>query len=374
MVRILMLDPDERSRKTFAQILSPFHHILAPETFVGCADLVQQQKPDIVFLEVDLPGTNGIDMIPELLAIPHPPQIIMYSTISAISTVVAAIRAGAVDYVAKPALLSTIQASIREAVARRLVESSMSEGVDADATEQIIGRTAVMRELKNQLVRFAPAADPVLLIGESGTGKELAARTIHRLSPRGRGPFVPVNCAAVPDTLFEAEMFGVDRGGYTDAIARGGFFERANGGTLFLDEIGELAAASQSKLLRILEDNQVCRIGSTRPRNVDVRVLFATNTDLKAAVAERRFRRDLYYRINILTVVMPPLRARLEDIPNLVAAFLRDTPHVRVSDPAIRCLLRHDWPGNVRELHGTIRRASIFAEEGTIEPHHLQFP
>ena len=369
-----MLDADERSRRTFAQILSPFHHILTAETLSEYADLVRRERPDIVFLEVDLPGKNGIDVIPELLSIPHPPQIIMYSTVSSISTVVAAIRAGAVDYIAKPALLSTIQASIRAAVARRLAHDSVPEGVDANVTEQIIGGTAVMLELKNQLVRFAPTIDPVLLIGESGTGKELAARTIHRLSPRCGGPFVPVNCAAVPDTLFEAEMFGVDRGGYTDAIAHGGFFERANGGTLFLDEIGELAAASQSKLLRVLEDNQVCRIGSTRSRDVDVRVLFATNTDLKAAVAERKFRRDLYYRINILTVVIPPLRARLEDIPNLVAAFLRETPNVRVSDPAIRCLLQHDWPGNVRELHGTIRRASIIAEEGTIEPHHLQFP
>jgi len=287
-----------------------------------------------------------------------------------------AVKAGASDYVLKPANADTLRKTLIRATAEQVYGSGYAAETSGGPLDQILGSSESIREMKELISVFAPAEDPVLLIGESGTGKELAASRIHALSKRSRELFVALNCAAIPDTIFEAEMFGVEKGAFTDSRSHPGFFERTDGGTLFLDEIGEMPLSSQSKLLRILEDHQVRRVGATVARVVDVRIVAATNCELKTAVAEKRFRRDLYYRINTLTIEVPALRSRPEDIPLLAHHFLeggRPDDARPLSEEALRKLLQYDWPGNVRELRSTMRRASLFARSGTIEDSHIRF-
>ncbi len=373
MVRILLIDENDQDRRTFTQILSSRFRVSAHPSGTELMELVRRENPDLIFLETNLQGMSGIELIPVLNGISSPPGIIMYSSVSDTATVVQAIRAGAFDYIVKPALLATLESTIRRALAQRLAARRCGGAPGNGPLDAILGRSEAVSELKELIASFAPSADPILILGESGTGKELTARTIHRLSPRCGGPFIPVNCAAIPDSLFEAEMFGVEKGAYTDAIARTGFIERADGGTLFLDEIGEMSAMAQSKLLRVLEDHIVRRIGATREHEVDVRIVAATNTDLRSAVAAKTFRRDLFYRINILRIPVPPLRSRPADIPELAVSYVGDKPGLGFTDAALRKLLEYDWPGNVRELHAIVKRASILARDGRIEPRHVRF-
>jgi transcriptional regulator with GAF, ATPase, and Fis domain len=239
----------------------------------------------------------------------------------------------------------------------------------------MVGESPGMREVKHLILRYAPSNSPVLVLGESGTGKERAARLIHETSRRRSGPCVAVNCGALPETLLESELFGAEKGAFTDAVSRPGSFERADGGTLFLDEIGEMSPAAQASLLRVIEGKELTRLGGTRPVALDVRVVSASNRDLKADVAAGRFRADLFYRLSVMPIRVPPLRDRREDIPLLALHLLRELGRANAAlGPGTRDrLCSHSWPGNIRELRSVMERAALAADGGEILPGHLCF-
>jgi DNA-binding NtrC family response regulator len=285
------------------------------------------------------------------------------------------ILAGACDYIVKPIeaaeLLGTLRTAVAGADARRAAAGEVSEAL----MQGMIGESPGMRELKELIVRYAPSDSPVLVLGESGSGKERAARLIHDASRRRDGPCVAVNCGALPPTLLESELFGAEKGAFTDAVSRPGSFERADGGTLFLDEVGEMSPAAQASLLRVIEQKELTRVGGTRTIPLDVRVVSASNRDLKGDVSAGRFRADLYYRLGVLPIHVPPLRERRDDIPLLAVHFLRELGGQcrTISDGARERLLAHSWPGNIRELRSVMERAVLTADGGEIRPCHLNF-
>jgi DNA-binding NtrC family response regulator len=286
-----------------------------------------------------------------------------------------ALIAGACDYIVKPIdageLLGTLRTAVTGADTRR---AASSENADA-LMRGLIGESPGMRELKELIRRYAPSDSPVLVLGESGTGKERAARLIHDASRRRDGPCVAVNCGAIPDTLLESELFGSEKGAFTDAVSRPGSFERADGGTLFLDEVGEMSPAAQASLLRVIEQKELTRVGGTHSIPLDVRVVSASNRELKLDMSAGRFRADLFYRLGVLPIRVPPLRDRAGDIPLLAVHFLGQlgTPSRTLSEGARERLLAHPWPGNIRELRSVMERAVLAADGGEIRPCHLLF-
>jgi DNA-binding NtrC family response regulator len=333
-------------------------------------------RPDAALLDVMFPTGSGIELLAAIRRAHAHCDVVMMTGAASIPAAVDAVRQGASDYLAKPLdpvrlaeWLRRLRANLDRRDGARRVE------LDPDGRfASLVGHTAAMRELFDLIVRVAPQFTSVLVTGETGTGKDLVARALHRLSPRAERPFVSVNCSAIVETLFESELFGHVRGAFTGATEhRVGLFERASGGVLFLDEIGELPLTMQAKLLRVLETGEVLRVGSSDPRRVDVRVIAATNRPLEREVREGRFRADLYYRLNVVELAVPPLRDRKDDIPALVRHFIVDLGalHKRtLSDPtpeAERRLLAWDWPGNVRELRNVIERAVMLSESGRLE-------
>jgi DNA-binding NtrC family response regulator len=298
----------------------------------------------------------------------------MLTGLSDVRLVKEAIQAGACDYVVKPygveALLGTLAAAVRGADARKLLPSAPPSQL-----EELIGETAGIREAKELILRYGPADCPVLVRGESGTGKELVARALHRVSRRRGCPLVALNCGALPEDLLETELFGSEKGAFTDAVSRPGSFERADGGTLFLDEVGELSPRAQTRLLRVLEEKELTRVGGSRPIPVDARIVSATNRDPKAAVREGSFREDLYWRLAVLPIRVPPLRDRRDDIPLLAAHFLalsgRDS--AGIAPDARDRLVAHSWPGNIRELRNVMERAALSAGVARIRACDIQF-
>jgi transcriptional regulator with PAS, ATPase and Fis domain len=264
---------------------------------------------------------------------------------------------------------------IRKALALRITFVDEEEPVFDPALRKIVGECAHIRELRSRIAYCASFDGPVLLLGESGTGKDLVAGLIHAVSSRKDGMFLAKNCAAIPETIFEAEIFGCEKGAFTDAVSRAGSFEQASGGTLFLDEISEIPLLMQPKLLRILEENHVRRIGGSRSIPIDVRIITASNTDLREAVENKRFRKDLYYRICIFVISLPPLRERKEDIPLLAEHFIAasDRKQKKISSRALEKLQEYDWPGNVRELQNVMFRAVANSAEKKIEASHITF-
>jgi DNA-binding NtrC family response regulator len=289
--------------------------------------------------------------------------------------VVQALKNGAVNYLVKPYGVEDLKKAIVDALQYKIPSLPFSQDGDEEL-EQFIGVSTTIKEIKNLLLTYAPSDSPVLLMGESGTGKEIAAHLIHSLSPRGKGPFVPINCGAIPATLLETELFGSMKGAYTGAVTREGSFERASGGTLFLDEIGEMPKQQQVTLLRVLEQQMVRRVGGNSLIPVDVRIVSATNRNLKEAVEEGLFREDLYYRLHTLFVTLPPLRERKEDIPLLSYFFLQKqgAEGVKISPPAMEKLKNHTWRGNARELRNIIQRAVLLKRErNIIRPQDILF-
>jgi two-component system response regulator HydG len=292
-------------------------------------------------------------------------------------------RRGAYDHVSKPFKEEELILRVEKARERRRLLGQVSlhagEFRDRNGLEHVVGRSAALREVLDRTVRIAPTDATVLLTGESGTGKELVARAIHAGSRRSDRPFVPVNCAAITETLLESELFGHAKGSFTGAVrARRGLFEEASGGTLFIDEIGETTLAFQAKLLRALQEGEIRRVGESVPVKVDVRVIAATNQDLKRAIAEKRFREDLFYRLNVVPLRIPPLRERREDIPLLAAHFLerhnrRNGAARSFSPEALARLVGHDWPGNVRELENMVEQAAALSESPVIRPSDISF-
>ncbi len=335
---------------------------------------LRKEAPDLVLLDVWMPGMDGLTVLAEIKkSLPLLPVIII-SGHGTIETAVKATRMGAFDFVEKPLSLERILVSIKNALAfHRLEEENRIWRQKANQTCHITGRSPAVESLRDQIGRAAPTNATVLITGENGTGKELAARMIHQLSRRSQRPMVEVNCAAIPEELIESELFGHEKGAFTGAYERRkGKFDSANGGTLFLDEIGDMSLRTQAKILRILQEQVFERVGGSRPIQVDVRVVAATNKDLKKEIEDGRFRQDLYYRLAVIPIYVPPLRDRLQDIPLLVEDFLNDiaaesTMGRKEFDPGVFALLeQYTWPGNVRELRNFIERLIIMSPSQVI--------
>jgi DNA-binding NtrC family response regulator len=345
-------------------------------TTVNGEDAMKQLRnrpAELVLLDLRMPGITGLDVLRAIRDVSPRCKVVLMTGFGTIDSAVEAVKLGALDYLTKPfdlQRLRSLLAAIREEAAQRR-EVLTLEGDLAERLEfcGMVGRGPAMQELFGLIRRLAPHVRTALISGETGTGKELAARALHKLGPRNTKRFVTVNCSAVVETLFESELFGHVRGAFTGAIEhKAGLFETADGGTLFLDEVGELPLPVQAKLLRVLEEGEVQRVGSLEPRKIDVRVIAATNRDLLGEVAAGRFRNDLYYRLNIVEIRLPPLRERREDIPYLTAAFVRNfsqrfnKPLVGLTPGAERLLADAGWDGNVRQLRNVIERACILAE------------
>lgn len=335
------------------------------------APLLRRRLYDLIVLDIALPGRSGIDWLHELRAEGYAGDVVLMTAYADLDTAIGALRAGAADFLLKPFSLVQVLNAIQRCFERsRLVRENFvlrREVSERSADiEGVIGHSEVMREVCDRLKRIAPTLATVLLTGESGTGKEVAARALHKMGNRAKGPFVPVNCAAIAAELIESELFGHVKGAYTGAQqSREGLFYYARGGTLFLDEIGEMPLAAQAKLLRVLEERRIRPVGSEQEIPVDVRVIAASNRDLKAEVSAHRFRQDLYYRLQVLEVRLPSLRERPEDLPLLVEHFIGqlapylDVPRLAPDSRTLARMAAYDWPGNVRELKNFVERSLI---------------
>jgi DNA-binding NtrC family response regulator len=343
---------------------------------------LSEERPDLLLLDLNLPDGSGLDFLTKArIRLPEAPVIVVTAS-NSIDDVVRALKGGAIDYLTKPVELQRMIVSLANAAKimrqQRDLVKLRSEVRESYRLEHMIGTSSAMTQVRELIRQAAPTDGTVLIIGESGTGKELVARALHYASPRVSRPFVDVNCAALTETLIESELFGHERGAFTSAVSRRrGKFEQANGGSIFLDEIGDMPLSTQAKMLRVLQERSFQRVGGEEKINVNVRVICATNHNLEEAVRRGLFRMDLYYRINLMVIEVPPLRHRKSDIPELARHFLTlaSRSHkyfaASISDAAIAALCAHDWPGNVRELQNAIERALTVCNEEEIQPHHL---
>ncbi len=368
--RVLVVDDEQGIRAALGQLLEfeGYDVKTAANAVDGIAEF-ERWKPQLVFLDVKMGGVDGIEALKRMKAIDPGATIVMISGHATIQTAVEATQLGAYDILEKPLDTDRILVTLRNALQHlELHEENTRLRQTIESRYEIVGRSYAIRALIDKIDKVAKTPARVLISGENGTGKELVARAIHRESLRGSGPFVEVNCAAIPSELIESELFGHMKGSFTGAVVdRAGKFEQANGGTLFLDEVGDMSAAAQAKVLRVLQDNVVTRIGGSKPVKVDVRVLAATNKTLEDEISAGRFREDLFYRLNVVPIHVPPLRERREDIPLLVAHFVAQLteregmPPRAVTPDAVARLQALEWPGNVRELKNTIERLLILS-------------
>lgn len=344
-----------------------------------CLQALGKSLPDAILLDVNLPGLSGLDVLAAIRDSQHFLPVIMMTSDSGVETVVSAMQLGAYDYLVKPLDRTKLLTTLKNAVERHRMSVRLAQLEDgADGVSGMVGSSPVMKSLFARIARVGATDVTVLVHGESGTGKELAARAVHEKSGRSAGPFVALNCAAIPETLQEDELFGHEKGAFTGADQqRAGKFELADRGTLFLDEIGELSPTVQAKLLRAIQEKSFQRVGGSREIRSSFRLLAATNRDLRAEVAAGGFREDLFYRIAVFEIAMPPLRDRREDIPGLASKFLRDfgfsTDDRRVdfSGDAIEAMMAYAWPGNVRELQNVVQRSAVECTTGSITPAEL---
>jgi two-component system response regulator PilR (NtrC family) len=366
-VNLLIVD-DEASLRDFLSIVFEEEGwvVDVAESLEAARAAVQRSEPDVVLCDLMLPDGSGIDFIREVKAARPSIAFVMITAHTSTRSAVEALKAGAVDYIAKPFDIEELKIIVRKAVERKELEDEnihLRTALEERFTfANIIGKSAKMQDIFSIVQRIAKTMSTVMISGESGTGKELIARAVHYNSDR-RGKFVSINCGALPETLLESELFGHERGAFTGAIReKRGLFQEADRGTIFLDEIGETSTAMQIKLLRVLQDRMVRRVGSNVEVSVDVRVIAATNRDLADSIREGTFREDLFYRINVIPIALPPLRHRKEDIPLLVDHFIEkfcarmEIPRKRISSDAMRALDKYHWPGNVRELENVVER------------------
>ena len=370
--RVLVVDDDRVFRLSTAALLeAEGYEVHAVASGQEAVEALQRSRFDAMLLDVKMPGTDGIAVVEALRLWGNGIPVLMISGFGTVRDAVRALHVGADDFLTKPVEPDLLAARVAELLERR------PSAAPSDAHGRVVGRSPAMRELFAALDKVAPTESTVLLVGETGTGKELAAAAVHERSARRTGPFVAVDCGALADTLLESELFGHVKGSFTGALRdKPGLFEVAAGGTIFLDEIGGVSFALQQRLLRVLQEREVTRVGAVRPTKVDVRVVAATNRDLRAEVQAGRFREDLFYRLNVFPLVLPPLRDRRSDIPLLVEHALtrigRRATAIECCSPfAMRLLRAYDWPGNVRELFAAVESASIHAGGGRIEAQHL---
>jgi two-component system response regulator AtoC len=379
---ILVVDDDPAIRELVREFLADATtRVVEAETGQEAAAAFDREQPDVVLLDMWLPDVDGLEVLGQIRTAADVPVVVITADSSS-SRTIRAIQAGAFDYLVKPLEPEAVQHAVGRALeSRRLAADARALAPGASGPgihERIIGTSPPMQAVYKLIGRVAGSDAAILITGETGTGKELVAETIHQNSRRRRGPLIRVNCAALPETLLESELFGHEKGAFTGAVERRkGRFELADGGTLFLDEVGELNPSTQKKLLRVLQIGQIERVGGSVTLQTDVRVVAATNRDLEADLVTGRFREDLYYRLNVIRIELPPLRDRHEDIGALVAHFLdrfRPTPGappVKISKEAMQQLLAYDWPGNVRQLENTIQRAVVLSGGRVITPDQI---
>jgi two-component system nitrogen regulation response regulator NtrX len=375
MARILVVDDEQGIRHVLTQLFEyEDHEVRAASGGAEAIDLYRDFRPDLTFLDVKMARMDGLETLTRIRESDPAAVVVMMSGHGTINTAVEATRRGAFDFLEKPLDTERLLIVLRNALSQQglQAENARLRG-EVESRHQIVGRSFALRQVLDRVEKVAPTDARVLVTGENGTGKELIARAVHRLSPRADGPFIEVNCAAIPSELIESELFGHMKGSFTGAVEdRAGKFELADGGTLFLDEIGDMSLAAQAKVLRALQEGIITRVGGAKPIKVDVRVLAATNKDLEEEIKGGRFREDLFYRLNVIPLHVPPLRERREDIPMLVQHFV-DTiakesalkPR-QLTDDAVGRLQRMDWPGNVRELRNTIERLLILSGGGAV--------
>ena len=380
---ILVVDDEPAIRATLRGVLEDEgYRVTAVASGADALAAVADDGHDLVFLDIWMPGLDGLETLTEIRKLRADATVVMISGHGTIETAVKATRLGAYDFIEKPlSLEKTLLTATRALEHARLARENAALRAKLSERSEIIGGSEIMRRLREQIATAAPSSGRVLIHGENGSGKELVARAIHALSTRSEQAFVEVNCAAIPDELIESELFGHERGAFTGAVARRrGRFEAATGGTIFLDEIGDMSLRTQAKVLRSLEEQAFERVGGKETIKVDVRVIAASNRDLAALITEGRFREDLYYRLNVIPIEVPPLRARKEDIPALVEHFIgvfcheNGKPPRQLNGEALAYFLNYDWPGNVRELRNMVERLVIMAPRATIGPEDLPPP
>jgi DNA-binding NtrC family response regulator len=370
MPKILIIDDERSIRNTLREILEyeKFAVDDAPDG-MEALKLINSGKYDVILCDVKMPKMDGIEVLDQALRITDAP-VIMISGHGTIDTAVEAIKKGAYDYIAKPLDLNRLLVSIRNAMERTtLVDETKMLKRKISGTTEMIGESPAMKHLKEMIAKVASTDARVLVTGENGTGKELVARWLHALSNRANGPFIEVNCAAIPSELIESNLFGHEKGSFTSAIKqRKGDFELASGGTLFLDEIGDMSLSAQAKVLRALQENKITRVGGEKDIPVDVRVIAATNKAIRSEIEEKRFREDLYHRLSVILIEVPPLSKRLEDIPMLVDAFIDEfcksqgKAKMSISVEANEELQKIKWTGNIRELRNVVERLVILCD------------
>jgi two-component system nitrogen regulation response regulator NtrX len=366
--KVLVIDDESAIRDSLKMILEYEDY-----QFVGAASgqdglaAVQRERPDVVLLDIKMPGMDGLEVLKQLHALDESLPIVMISGHGTTSTAVEAVRSGAVDFLDKPLSSERVIVTLQNVLKQSELRTENRDlKIAMESKYEIVGQSPALRSVLESVTRAAPTNATVLLLGESGVGKELVARTIHRNSPRAGQRFVQVNCAAIPEELIESELFGHEKGSFTGATEKQvGKFEQADRGTIFLDEVGDMSQKTQAKVLRVLQEQEVERLGSARTIKVDVRVIAATNKNLEEAIERGEFREDLYFRLNVIPIVVPPLRERREDIPRLVQHFAKRTAEEhnlkpkRFDQAALDVLQRYRWRGNIRELRNTVERLMI---------------
>ena len=379
---VLIVDDEKHTREGLKQALADSYDVSLAASADEAFNLMDAQPFDVILTDLRMPGKSGLKVIDRALALPNRPAVLMMTAYGNIETAVEAMRRGAVDFLTKPVNIERLDVLIRRALKAKSLEvevEQLHERLDEKFDlEGIVGESPLLKDVLERVKKVAQSKATILIEGESGTGKELIAQAIHQSSPRSRGPFVAVHCAALSESLLESELFGHEKGSFTGATERRiGRFESADGGTLFLDEIGEISGSIQVKLLRFLETKAIDRVGGSKTIELDVRLVTATNRNLEQLVRDGKFREDLYFRLDVVRFVMPPLRQRAEDIPALIAHFLKifsqenGVPQLEVEPGAMKTLQAYSWPGNIRELRNFCENAVVLHKGGKISEFDL---
>lgn len=380
---VLIVDDEKHTREGLQQALAENYDVTVAANADEAFNLFDTQPFDVVLTDLRMPGKSGLKVIDKALALPQRPAVLMMTAYGNIDTAVEAMKRGAVDFLTKPVNIERLEVLIQRALKTKTLEvevKQLHERLDEKfSIEGIIGSSPKLAAVLDKMKLVAPSRATILIEGESGTGKELIAQAIHQASPRARAPFVAVHCAALSENLLESELFGHERGSFTGATERRiGRFESADGGTIFLDEIGEISASTQVKLLRFLETKSVERVGGSKPVELDVRMVAATNRNLEQLVREGKFRDDLFFRLNVVRITMPPLRERADDIPLLLAHFIRmfseenGVPPLTIEAGALLTLQAYPWPGNIRELRNFCENAVVLRRGGSFTEYDLE--
>jgi len=374
--QILIVDDAQDTVEILRRTLqSEGYRVFSAPDVPRAIDILRQTPFDLVITDYKMPKVSGMELVKHVRENFKDTEIVMITGYPSIDGAVGAVKAGAAEYLPKPFTDQELLSAVRVVLGKlRMRRTAQTQTDRAQAPQGFVGESAAMKKVFREVAKAAPTCATVLISGESGTGKELIARAIHYGSPRAAAPFVPVNCSAIPESLLESELFGYVKGAFTGAHeSRAGFFQTADGGTIFLDEISATSLSTQVKLLRVLQEREVCMVGSTRPRKVDIRVLAATNKDLPRLVEKQLFREDLYFRLNVITIALPPLRERGDDVLILIQHFARKFAGElgkripQFSDQALHVLRNYHWPGNVRELENVMQRLVVMTDSDVIE-------